>query len=329
MVSSFLVVYSKADFYDSVDFAIKNFSNITDSAIGTFGYSNSTPEKPMSVIKFCKEYYANGIADPSNYFYNYTNQIVYSCISIDNLFPPGDPKWQTNFNIQSYLDDYNFTINFDRMLKVDLKFYLRTIYLNSLAYSDAPECYNFDITITYDNTQHDGQVLVQMLDQVRKHTCDGNLNDYADDRFSYYERLFVNILVIGLCLTSFFLCLRSVIKAQQLRRETSVFFERYYDQRFSFTEQFDFVDLWIILMILNDVLVIVGSIFKIRMEERVTMNDNYSLCSILLGIGNLMVWVGILRYLSFFKNYNIVMLTLKTAFPHVLRFLLCALILYG
>ncbi|GFS01561.1 mucolipin-3-like [Elysia marginata] len=55
---------------------------------------------------------------------------------------------------------------------------------------------------------------------------------------------------------------------------------------------------------------------------------NYELCSGLLGIGVLLTFVGILRYLGFFKSYNVLILTVKTSFPHVLRFLVCALCLY-
>lgn len=52
-------------------------------------------------------------------------------------------------------------------------------------------------------------------------------------------------------------------------------------------------------------------------------------CSVLLGTGNLFVWFGVLRYLGFFRTYNMLIVTLKKAFPSVLRFLLCALLIYA
>lgn len=43
----------------------------------------------------------------------------------------------------------------------------------------------------------------------------------------------------------------------------------------------------------------------------------------------MLVWFGVLRYLGFFKTYNVVILTLKKAFPKVARFLLCAILIYA
>lgn len=55
----------------------------------------------------------------------------------------------------------------------------------------------------------------------------------------------------------------------------------------------------------------------------------WDVCSVLLGTGNLFVWFGVLRYLGFFRTYNMLIVTLKKAFPSVLRFLLCALLIYA
>lgn len=41
------------------------------------------------------------------------------------------------------------------------------------------------------------------------------------------------------------------------------------------------------------------------------------------------MWFGVLRYLGFFKTYNVVILTLKRAAPKISRFLLCAMLIYA
>ena len=58
-------------------------------------------------------------------------------------------------------------------------------------------------------------------------------------------------------------------------------------------------------------------------------SDMWDVCSVLLGTGNLFVWFGVLRYLGFFRTYNMLIVTLKKAFPSVLRFLLCAMLIYA
>ena len=48
----------------------------------------------------------------------------------------------------------------------------------------------------------------------------------------------------------------------------------------------------------------------------------------MLGTGNLLVWIGLLRYLGFFKTYNVLILTMKGAAPNIFRFLICAAMVY-
>jgi len=37
----------------------------------------------------------------------------------------------------------------------------------------------------------------------------------------------------------------------------------------------------------------------------VQISSNYEACGVLLSNGNLLVWFGVLRYLSFFEKYNV------------------------
>jgi len=83
-------------------------------------------------------------------------------------------------------------------------------------------------------------------------------------------------------------------------------------------------------MILNDILIVVGSVLKIRLERRLVEEIyHYNICSLLLGTGNLLVWSGLLRYLGFFRQYNILVLTMKRALPNVIRYMFCALLIYS
>lgn len=83
------------------------------------------------------------------------------------------------------------------------------------------------------------------------------------------------------------------------------------------------------MIICNDILLIIGSALKEQIERKFLVMDGWDICSVFLGIGNLLVWFGVLRYLGFFKTYNVVILTLKKAAPKILRFLLCALLIYA
>ena len=78
----------------------------------------------------------------------------------------------------------------------------------------------------------------------------------------------------------------------------------------------------------NDVLIISGSVIKEMIETQNTYGDLWDYCALFLGTGTLLVWMGMLRYLGFFPAYNVLLLTLKGALPKCMRFLFCALLIY-
>jgi mucolipin len=322
-------VYTKEDFYIHVNHVVTTYASLTDSAIGLFGYGrNISDHNPMSAISFCKEYYAHGIAEPTYYFYNYTNIRNYDCIDVKNeTLMPGDPLW-TDFSIQTYLEKANFSIHFDSLLKIVMILPVRTIYLNTLDPADEPDCYSINVTIEYDNSAHDGQVMISLTSYGHRRTCTGDIAN-NDDYRKTYERIALNILVIALCSLSLCLCTRSVYRGNKLRREAVTFFKTNFGVQLSFSDQMNFLDCWILMIIANDMLIILGSVLKLMMERRVYESSNFSTCSLFLGIGNLLVWMGLLRYLGFFRKYNVLILTMKRALPNVIRFMMCTLLLYG
>lgn len=153
-------VYTVDDFFKKVNHAIFVFSNISDYAIGSFEYASNSSDV-MSPITLRKRFFEYGDASPSIFWYNYSNTIIEKDIVIDNLYKPGDDRWK-QFRIEHYLDRVNETINFDRLLEFHVLFQLRTIYLNSLVAWDKPECYTVNVSISFDNSQHDGQMLINL-----------------------------------------------------------------------------------------------------------------------------------------------------------------------
>lgn len=324
-------VYTKDDFYTHVNHVVTTYASLNQMSIGLFGYSdqhNVSHNNPMSVISFCKQYYAHGFADPTYFFYNYSSIRNYECLDVKNeSLMPGDPLWQ-DFSIEEYLSEHNFTIHFDSLLMVTMILPVNTIYLNTMDPSDEPDCYAINVTIEYDNSNHDGQVLINLLSHGHRRTCNGDISN-MDDYKKTYERVALNILVILLCSLSFCLCTRSLFRAYKLRKQAVIFFRTNFGVRLTFSDQMNFVDPWILMIICNDVLIILGSLLKLALERRLYESKHFSTCSLFLGIGNLLVWMGLLRYLGFFRKYNVLILTMKRALPNVIRFMLCTLLLYG
>ena len=279
----------------------------------------------MSVLSVCVKSYSKALLNPSKYYYFIDNKIEMNCIEINNTYPPGDLKWN-DFNFKAFIAKKKYELDFESLVSVTVDIPLRTIYLNSLSVYNAPECYDIDVKILYDNSQHSGQVLVSLSTESKRQECDGNLKDNEEQ--THIERQVLNVAVILICLLSGFLCLRSIIRGQKLKSKAVYFFRKHFGKDLTFQETSKFIDGWILMIILNDILIVTGSVEKINMEKNSLHGSHYRFCSLMLGVGNLLVWCGLLRYLGFFKKYNILIITLKHCLPHVLRFLLCALIIY-
>lgn len=122
---------------------------------------------------------------------------------------------------------------------------------------------------------------------------------------------------------------RSLYKGQLLLRVTRDFYKKYHQMVLPVSETIQFIDFWLVIIIINDTLTITGTVMKIILDSsQLTDVHDFTACSFFLGTGSLLVWVGILRYLAYFKSYNIVMVTLKRAAPNVLRFLACAMLIF-
>lgn len=82
------------------------------------------------------------------------------------------------------------------------------------------------------------------------------------------------------------------------------------------------------MIVINDVCIVTGTVCKIAIEFRDFDNSMFTMTGVLLGIGCLLVYIGLFRYLGFFNQYNVLILTLKRALPSIGRFMICTIILY-
>ncbi|XP_064476175.1 mucolipin-2-like [Ornithodoros turicata] len=136
-----------------------------------------------------------------------------------------------------------------------------------------------------------------------------------------YKRKFVDVEALE--------CYRSLYRSQKLRAKAAQFFRAKYKKNLSWSDKLLFLDFWFVMIIVDDCLLVVGSSFKIQIDERMIPGLRYNMCSLFLGSGTLFAWCGLLRYVGYFKTYNILILTLKRAVPTIMRFLLCGALLFS
>lgn len=153
----------------------------------------------------------------------------------------------------------------------------------------------------------------------------------SDDRsMMVSSNLIMDLLALLVCLSSITLVVRSLYRAQKLRRAFTSWHIKTFSKAASVTDYNEFIDGWYILMLFSDILLILGTAFKIDVQTRqfAKIEDFQFSCSF-LGVGCLLCYCGILRYLGYFKGYNILVLTIAHATPRVVKFLTCAMTLYA
>ncbi|XP_068230054.1 mucolipin-3-like isoform X1 [Palaemon carinicauda] len=340
-----LAVYKKSDFFSYLDYAIRTFSRIREEAIGSFvyDYENGTVVPPV----LCISQYASGHAFVKNNSYVLNDNITKNCIDI----PPSEAN-ATGWNVKEFLEEKNVTFDFDLLLNTDFTFNLRTIKLRVNLPFDTPECYHLTGKVIFNNHDHDGQILVELDVAARVLECDGSIHLASESSTIKIWRTTMNILSIVVCISSLIMCVRALYRGNLLMQATAEFFVRYVGRPLTIDERWEFVNMWYVLICVNDLLIIVGSFLKVGLESKMFnliswrlsspqlffteeegsyegFLDTWNVCSLFLGVGNMLVWFGLLRYLGFFKTYNVLILTVKKCIPNVLRFSICILMVFA
>lgn len=314
-----LAVYKINEFYDTLDYAYAGYANLSN-AIGAYSYNDESNNMPDPT--FCQSNYKQGNIYGFNESYEFNSVIVESCIN----FTRND---ESDFRSEQFIKDAGLDINFSSLVRAKLNFSIKTINFRAAGPITPPDCYRFDVEIIFDNEDHDGQMSLILEAEPYKLECKGDTAYTTDNKIDQILRSILNILVILICSVSCALCSRAIYRAQLLKELTVQFFRRAYSKELSLEGRLEFLNVWYIMIIINDLLIILGSAIKEQIERNQFTNDQWNVCSLFLGLGNLLVWFGVLRYLGFFKTYNVVILTLKKAAPKIFRFSICALLLYA
>uniref|UniRef100_A0A8C5GKV5 Mucolipin-3-like n=1 Tax=Gouania willdenowi TaxID=441366 RepID=A0A8C5GKV5_GOUWI len=268
-------VYRQADVYDHIYYIIEQFELLHNITVGNHAYDKddagiSTP------LMLCQEFYRNGTIYPGNETFDIDIHVENKCLEVFPMVNSEAPLLE---------------LYFKRMLSVKITFVLKSINLQTVRHRELPDCYDFFIAITFNNEAHSGRIKVDLENDV-------DINECKEWKVSGVIAKNINLtvlfdcVIIITCLTSFTLCVRSVIKGLQLLNEYTEYRSKHCSQDMSWSEQSEFINSWYILIIISDTLTIIGSILKIEIQTK------------------------------------ILILTLRAAFPNVIRFICCAGIIY-
>ncbi|KAG9350909.1 hypothetical protein JZ751_024798 [Albula glossodonta] len=220
------------------------YAHLHNITVGNHAYERN--DGMYTPLNLCQDFYKNGTIWPGNETFDINAQIETECVKI----------YPMHSLIENGLEGTvpNFTLDFKRLLSVDIDFTLKAINLQTVRHHELPDCYDFTVM------------------------------------------------------------------------EYAAFFLACHNKKLPWSERMEFINGWYILIIISDSLTIFGSILKIEIQTK--NMTSYDVCSILLGTSTMLVWIGVIRYLGFFKKYNILILTLRAAFPNVIRFCCCVAMIY-
>uniref|UniRef100_A0A8C9X015 Mucolipin TRP cation channel 2 n=1 Tax=Sander lucioperca TaxID=283035 RepID=A0A8C9X015_SANLU len=298
-----VAVYTQQSVYDSLFYVLDQYSQLGRLSVGSIGYGEEKDGKLLSLV-ICKQYYKRGSMEPSDEVNDIDAQLETICMSHD---PKTANQWKTQ-------NSSFFDLDFYRLVDIKITFQLKGINLQTVRSRELPDCYLFNVTITFDNQCHSGKVKIFL-----------DIDTQSSQKNRHYLLVFDGFVIL-VCLTSAVLCTRSIVLAVRLLQRFSRFFHENYNRKVCEDDQKEFLNGWYVLVIVSDLLAIIGSILK--MEIQAKSLTSYDVCSIFLGTSTLLVWVGVIRYLGYFQKYNVLILTMQAAFPKVLRFCCCAGMIY-
>ncbi|XP_061627664.1 mucolipin-1-like [Phyllopteryx taeniolatus] len=310
--SSF-AVYTQQDVYEHMFYAVDQYLSLPETTVGRYAYVYGVGVNG-SALSLCQQYYKRGRIDPANDTFSIDPHIITDCVGVNPMSVPPAPL------TSSYK---NFTLKFHKFINVTIEFQLKAINVQTIINNEIPDCYTFYIKIVLDNKAHSGKVKIRLENQASIKECkDPSVSGQAQN----YTRVAFDVAVALVCTLSLLLCGRSIVRGIMLQQEFVQFFKENLNRKVCWADRLEFINGWYILLIVSDILTITGSVIKIGIESK--NMSSYDLCGILLGTSTLLVWVGVIRYLTFFQKYNILIVTLRAAFPNVIRFCCCVAVIY-
>uniref|UniRef100_A0A8C5QQU1 Mucolipin TRP cation channel 3 n=1 Tax=Leptobrachium leishanense TaxID=445787 RepID=A0A8C5QQU1_9ANUR len=308
-------VYQQDEVHQHISFTIRQYLDLKSISVGNHAYEMDGKEETGLAV--CQQFYKQGSIFPGNETFDIDPEIVTDCRYIKPWSRSGDHAEDDDWT--------NMTLDFYRLISLEILFKLKAINLQTIRHHELPDCYDFTVTITYDNRAHSGRMKISLDNDAGIQECRDWHVAGSIQKNTHYMMIFDGAVIL-ICLSSVTLCLRSVINGVQLQRDYVRFVQDRFSRNVSRSDRMEFVNGWYILIILSDVLCIIGSVLKIEIQEKSL--TNYDVCSIFLGTATMLVWVGVIHYLGFFEKYNLLILTLRAALPNMLRFCCCATMIY-
>ncbi|XP_047670248.1 mucolipin-3-like isoform X1 [Tachysurus fulvidraco] len=200
-------VYMKQEVHEHINFIIMRYLSLRNVTVGNQAFQkvNST-DMPLAL---CQRFYPHVKISPENETFRMSPDVQTECVYIHSTTP---------FNITDYSVDFKRTLSLTphRLLALDVHMNIKAINLQTVRHDELPDCYNFGVTVVFDNRAHSGQIKVLLHSSVHVSVCSHEKVSGSNAVSHFLLMVLFDSLVIGVCLLSLVLCTRSVSAGMRL-----------------------------------------------------------------------------------------------------------------
>eukprot|EP01113_Clastostelium_recurvatum_P000188 TRINITY_DN1008_c1_g1_i5.p1 TRINITY_DN1008_c1_g1~~TRINITY_DN1008_c1_g1_i5.p1 ORF type:complete len:789 (-),score=238.23 TRINITY_DN1008_c1_g1_i5:67-2376(-) len=297
-VASPFYVHTIDEVKSSVGHAIESYYTFPNKSINQY----AIPGPPtMTVYSYmnCKEVYD-------------TEQSVVDTRTSSASYPLSMSSWGPLGNRTSPPDASLLQDVFFCMEHMTLDFVYSTVHLEF----QRPIRYVWYVQMYFDNNVQGGRMPVTL--NLKK----SPVSSLSYSKLAHVAKIMLDLAVIGLCIASQVLSWLSLAKSWKIFQKTRRIVQREarltWDQ-LPFRTKMRFFNMWFVITIVGNLCAILGCVLDLVMD--VDSEAGY-IPKLLLGLGTLLIWVNMARYLEFDPKYTVLISSLTRGFPNTLRFLI-------
>ncbi|XP_052815649.1 mucolipin-3-like isoform X2 [Mya arenaria] len=309
-------LYSIDDFKKRINFSVAQYYNIHTDITGIFqrlSHDTLSLELNYFQINDNNEIVAKnimyapgpGLTNKTEngvikYSYNVTEDLRY--LNLDDVF-----RRVLNVNIRSSLHSFRVSFNEKRVT-----------------------CFAIAINVSFEDNDHNGQVCIDMQTNTIPINC-GKMNLTVPENEHLCPKLKQTLLNTCLVFTFATVAVDSIYFVISLA--VLVFLRAFWAQRngFELTKLSYLFKFWLIFCVTGDVFILIGTL-----DLKYAMNDHretvalpsYDELAFHIGMGCLLGWISILRFLKINIKFSLLFHTLYYSFWNVFAFIVCAGVLF-
>ncbi|KAL3892224.1 hypothetical protein ACJMK2_004453 [Sinanodonta woodiana] len=225
----------------------------------------------------------------------------------------------------------NESIVFNSFLKIDLKFHLFSLRLDISSRNG--RCLNISGIISFTDNDDNGQALVDLQTDTDKISCNDIGVDLADndsiieDNYAVAVMFFSSVSFVCVAV-DFFAGFYIFYQTNKYMKQNS---ERHFPgQRNGISIKGYACHLkgWNLVVMIGDIFTLTGTVCAYIMDVKwklSQLDEN----AIYLGLGCLLCWISLARYIHFNKKFHLLFRTMYHAFPDVMAYLFCVGLLFA